>query len=242
MRYTRLRRQIESGTLISTHGTPFGNEKSVTVTPKRKRAASKKIIPEDEDEITPAKASLNPNGKPSGKDVKARKNPNAQKEEVGVGNGGKGKIDGGFDNSRQVNGRTDGKGSDRPGVSKTDGVIVKREEESEFESSDASSLSASEDEIPLAKLRKSRMYEGVHGSSHTHSGGAPSDVAIQDPASTGFGEAMLQRDGTLFHGGFSREMGRGGGRGSVLPYHVNGQMRAFDQGVGWESAGWMGPL
>ena len=46
MRYTRLRRAIESGTLIGTHGTPFQGGADKAVEPRKKR----KKMPDDSDE------------------------------------------------------------------------------------------------------------------------------------------------------------------------------------------------
>ncbi|TAQ85451.1 hypothetical protein B7494_g6230 [Chlorociboria aeruginascens] len=52
MRYTRLRRQIESGTLIGTHGTPFtgGAEKIAEALKKRKRSSGQEGHKNDDDE------------------------------------------------------------------------------------------------------------------------------------------------------------------------------------------------
>jgi len=51
MRYTRLRRQIENGTLIGTHGTPFqrGADKAIETPRKRKRSFENR---DDEDMLT----------------------------------------------------------------------------------------------------------------------------------------------------------------------------------------------
>jgi hypothetical protein len=46
MRYTRLRRQIESGTLIGTHGTPFPSDKVVEKNAEAKRKR-KRLSPGD---------------------------------------------------------------------------------------------------------------------------------------------------------------------------------------------------
>ena len=105
MRYTRLRRQIESGTLIGTHGTPFagGAEKIAEALRKRKKS-----------------------------------NPLAERKMNG--------------DDEEMPDQT-GKGVKR-GFS-----VVKNEESSEYES-DFGDSGDSEDEIPLAKLRRAKMGEG----------------------------------------------------------------------------------
>lgn len=106
MRYTRLRRQIESGTLIGTHGTPFPSDKVVE---KNAEAGRKR-------------KRLSP-----GKDVK-----NEASEDMG---------------GRKKN-------------TKSKSIIKKEGKGSgEFESSgeSESDFEDSEDEMPLAKLMKSRM-------------------------------------------------------------------------------------
>jgi hypothetical protein len=106
MRYTRLRRQIESGTLIGTHGTPFPSDKVVE---KNAEAGRKR-------------KRLSP-----GKDAK-------------------------IDASEETGGRK------KDAKSKS---IIKKEGDGsgEFESSgdSESDFEDSEDEMPLAKLMKSRM-------------------------------------------------------------------------------------
>ena len=52
MRYTRLRRAIESGTLIGTHGTPFQGGGNKTAQPEQKR---KKLSDGSDEEPTPAR-------------------------------------------------------------------------------------------------------------------------------------------------------------------------------------------
>lgn len=110
MRYTRLRRQIESGTLIGTHGTRFAGalEKIAEAGKKRKRGPSS--IKNDKGGQGEAKGSVN---KDEAKGEESRR-----------------------------------------------GVTVVKEERQyswvEFESSEESD-GDSEDEIPLAKLRKSKL-------------------------------------------------------------------------------------
>lgn len=55
MRYTRLRRSIESGTLIGTHGTPFQGsvEKIAQTQKKRKTPIMDEEDEEDEDDVCP---------------------------------------------------------------------------------------------------------------------------------------------------------------------------------------------
>jgi hypothetical protein len=112
MRYTRLRRQIESGTLIGTHRTPFTGapEKIAEAGKKRKRCSSSiKNDDGEEDDMLP-------------KDEK-----------------------GSSEDERQ--------GGERRNT------VVKEERRgswSQFESSEESD-GDSEDEIPLAKLRKAKM-------------------------------------------------------------------------------------
>lgn len=108
MRYTRLRRQIESGTLIRTHGTPFTGapDKIARAGKKRKRGSS------------------------------STKNDNDDGEE---------------DDAVQPKVEKEG-GGKRNTVVKEE----KRDSWSEFESSGESD-GDSEDEIPLAKLRKAKM-------------------------------------------------------------------------------------
>ncbi|PSS10832.1 hypothetical protein M430DRAFT_61218 [Amorphotheca resinae ATCC 22711] len=110
MRYTRLRRQIESGTLIGTHGTPFPSDKVVEkiaeAGKKRKRVNSGKDVKGDDDE----------------EELKGKKKEKERKRERSV-------------------------------------VKREREDSDDFESSGESvtDFGDSEDEIPLAKLRKSKM-------------------------------------------------------------------------------------
>jgi hypothetical protein len=128
MRYTRLRRQIESGTLIGTHGTPFSGsaDKIYEASTKRKRPNSsvKKSDDETEDE------------EPQPPNRKAKKSGNYEK-----GKRKRGGVEAGGENTEK------GKGGE---------VKVKEEGESEFESDD-SSFEDAEDEMPLAKLRKARL-------------------------------------------------------------------------------------
>jgi len=110
MRYTRLRRQIESGTLIGTHGSPFLSSSPPTFEKRKRKGMSEEVKGEDESE-----------------------------EEIGglkLENGGRGK--------RDVKGEKD--------------RMVKEEEVSDFESSGSESEEwDSEDEVPLAKLRKAKL-------------------------------------------------------------------------------------
>jgi hypothetical protein len=136
MRYTRLRRQIESGTLIGTRGTPFSgpSEKSETLEQKtRERSGGKR--------------------KREGSENSDEKYQNERgKERIGAeghGDGLKGKCS-----------------------------VVKSEyaEDAnfEFESSSSASEDDSEDEIPLAKLRKGlrrQQFSHSHTAGYNHIGG-----------------------------------------------------------------------
>ena len=132
MRYTRLRRQIESGTLIGTHGTPFTGsaDKIYEASTKRKRPNSTKTSSSDADE-TEEEEPLS--RKPRGNEAAVGREK--------VANGGKWKQEGPNKVKRKGSG---------------EGVKVKEEQEPEFESND-SGFEDSEDEMPLAKLRKARL-------------------------------------------------------------------------------------
>ena len=136
MRYTRLRRQIESGTLIGTHGTPFSgpSEKFQTLEQKtRERFGGK----------GQSEGSENSDGK-------------YQKERGKERMGAEGHGDG-----------LEGKCS-----------VVKSEysedADFEFESSSSANEDDSEDEIPLAKLRKGlrrQQFLHSHTECYNHIGG-----------------------------------------------------------------------
>jgi hypothetical protein len=114
MRYTRLRRQIESGTLIGTHGTPFLSTTSpISTSGKRKRLAG-----EDEEEEGWKKEG----------EVKGEAERRGVKREKGGGEG-KVKVENGDGDSGWQS------GSETTGSEGWD----------------------SEDEVPLAKLRKGRL-------------------------------------------------------------------------------------
>lgn len=131
MRYTRLRRQIESGTLIGTHGTPFTGsaDKIFEASTKRKRAGGVNKSSEDarQDEELVERKSRGRDSKRSG-------------------------VDDGKENGTET-GRKMARGK---GGGKDKEVQVKEEQESDF-SSTSSDFEDSEDEIPLAKLRKARL-------------------------------------------------------------------------------------
>jgi hypothetical protein len=118
MRYTRLRRQIESGTLIGTHGTPFAATSVSEKKRKRSLTHAKKAASEDKTETNSSVGA--------GEEVDRGKRLESEKEtEKKV----KKELD------------SDGYGGD--------GDTTEGE-------SDETDEWSSEDEIPLAKLRKAR--------------------------------------------------------------------------------------
>lgn len=128
MRYTRLRRQIESGTLIGTHGTPFTGsaDKIFEASTKRKRGGNiKNQGSSDTEDEEPVQR-------------KGRKNDEAGRI------GGDGSKNGGTEKGKGVN------------KSKGKEVKVKEELDSDFSSTE-SDFEDSEDEMPLAKLRKAQL-------------------------------------------------------------------------------------
>lgn len=118
MRYTRLRRQIESGTLIGTHGTPFAATTLSEKKRKRSHTHAKKAASEDKAEMD--------TGAGAGEEVGQREKLEIEKE-----------------SEKKVK-----KESDSDGYG-GDGDTTEGE-------SDETDEWSSEDEIPLAKLRKAR--------------------------------------------------------------------------------------
>jgi hypothetical protein len=166
MRYTRLRRQIESGTLIGTHGTPFSGsaDKIHEASTKRKRGTN---IKKSSDGDTEDDEPLQRKGKVRG------------------GANGKGEA------GRRVNGGDKGRGKEKL-------VKVKEEQESDF-SSTSSDFEDSEDEMPLAKLRKARLgqfhsskpYSSLYSYPDANGTWTPITGANEIPISmTGFGHGM----------------------------------------------------
>lgn len=118
MRYTRLRRQIESGTLIGTHGTPFAATSSSEKKRKRSLAHAKKAAPKDKPETDSSVGAV--------EEVDGRTRLEAEKE---------------TETKVKKESDSDGYGGD--------GDTTEGE-------SDETDEWSSEDEIPLAKLRKAR--------------------------------------------------------------------------------------
>ncbi|PMD30635.1 hypothetical protein L207DRAFT_520131, partial [Hyaloscypha variabilis F] len=126
MRYTRLRRQIESGTLIGTHGTPFLSSSSISPT-------------------SPISTSTFSNYPEKEKEKKRKRTSGERCEGVKVeGDGGMGK--GGLEGTGEKGG--------------VDGII-KEESRSDDEFESASEGWDSEDEVPLAKLRKTQLPSSI---------------------------------------------------------------------------------
>ena len=149
MRYTRLRRQIESGTLIGTHGTPFSGsaDKIYQASAKRKRGGGgvgfKRASSGDETEDEMDQVDK--------VDVDAGR-------EMGGGfcsaNGGNRREVGGVKESAKGRGGAKAKGKE---------ITVKEEQQDSDFSSTSNSSEDSEDEMPLAKLRKARL-DPLHAS------------------------------------------------------------------------------
>ena len=149
MRYTRLRRQIESGTLIGTHGTPFTGpaDKICHASAKRKHvAAEERNICEDDTEdeepvdVCGKRKKTSKDGRRSGfANGKNKRNVVEPSTEMMKGEGGGNEI-------REMKANI-----------KDKEVIIKAEQDDKGFSSTDSDVEDSEGEIPLAKLRKARL-------------------------------------------------------------------------------------
>lgn len=203
MRYTRLRRQIESGTLIGTHGTPFTGsaDKIFEASTKRKRGGGVKKSPENDDDETEDEESTDR------KKIKRTGKKRDEGKRVGKGNG-------------------------------EHGVKVKEEQESVFES-DESSFEDSEDEMPLAKLRKSRLGP-FQSSTSSKPYISPYSSRISLVAS---GIEVPRSMAGFEHGGMGKVVGGGLGQGLgsefQSPVGFNPNFVLSNSGVGgWGAVDW----
>jgi hypothetical protein len=223
MRYTRLRRQIESGTLIGTHGTPFTGsaEKIFEASTKRKRGGGG-VVKNQNTSDTEDEEPVQRKGRKSAE----------------VGTAG---VDAAVGRGKEME-----VGRGRGGTKKGE-VKVKEEPDSDFSSTE-SEFEDSEDEIPLAKLRKSR-----HG---PRGGPAPSSSYKSYPPAAsktyvspyprmmtpGIGGSEVPRSMTAFGlgqggDGFGRrEDSRFGGLGSAFRSPVG--RNEFVNGNGNGAGGW----